>query len=386
VRRSRGRRAARTSGLTLVELVVAAGLAALLFVALFALLDDFLSLWRRSEERRALAEETSGVLELLASDLAGPEAGRRGDFLCEWVSFDTDGDGIKESIWPRLRLVRSASPAELQRLLGASPGPASAAAPGDEPVRPEGLLEVIWTVLPARAGSAGAGPTGTTESTAVDRDALAEGFLWRGERIFGPDRGPDVSFFSDRYLARSGAPRPGSVHEVSGGILWLGLRLATQTSLIHERWNLGAEPGDVAASWDAWSRGRPDPAAHYWNEPSPDVPPARGRPALPRRVRLELELEHAGDLKRRTRLAAALETKGSSLRVLDGRRLPEPGAHVLVDSEWMELLSVSGEVVSVRRGARGTNPAAHAAGALVHHGRSAVREVPIGTFREDWNL
>ena len=91
-------RARRRAGLTLVELVVAAGLATLLFVALFSVLEDFLSLWDRSEERRALAEETSGVLELLAEDLAVLEAGRRGDFVGEWVLFDTDGDEFSDGM------------------------------------------------------------------------------------------------------------------------------------------------------------------------------------------------------------------------------------------------------------------------------------------------
>jgi hypothetical protein len=251
---------------------------------------------------------------------------------------------------------------------------------------------VIWTVLPAQAGpkatlaagAAGAG-AGAGAGAASAADRRAEGFLWRGERLYGPDRGADVSFFSEEYLGRSGAPRPGSVDEVSGGVLWLGIQLATQTSLIHERWNLGQDLGDVAASWDAWSRARPSAEQHHWNEAAAGVPPARGRPALPRRVRLELELEHADDLKRRTRLAQALEAQAADLRVVDGRRLPAPGAHVLVEGEWMEVLSTSGASAAVRRGARGTQPALHPAGALVHHGRSAVREIPIGTFREDWN-
>jgi hypothetical protein len=366
----------------MVELVIASGLLALLFIALFALLDDFLSLWERSEERRSAAEESSGVLELLAADLSAPEPGQRGDLLAEWVRYDLDGDGVRESKWPRIRLVRQASEGELQRLIGRGAEEAAERA-ADEQLAPDlqsdapraqGLVEVIWTVLPV----AGA-----------PEDARAQGFLWRGERVFGPDRGADVSLFSDRYLSSTGRPRPGTTSEVTGGVLWLGMRFASQTSVLSGGWELGPELREVSAAWDAWDRGRAD-REHFWNEPAGGAPSPRGRPVLPRRVWLELELEHPRDLKRRTRLAEPLELEQATLRVVDGRRLPEPGRHVLVGGEWMELLGVSDEVASVRRGSRGTTPTTHAQGALVHHGGTGaglvVREVPVSTFREDWDL
>ena len=114
----------RRSGLTLVELVVAAGLLSILMLGVFQLLDDFLSMWERSERRRMLVEETSGVLELLAEDFWALEPGARGDVLCEWVLSDVDVDGVKETPWPRMRMVRNASPAELQRMQAGAETPA----------------------------------------------------------------------------------------------------------------------------------------------------------------------------------------------------------------------------------------------------------------------
>ncbi len=351
----------RQAGLTLVELVVAAGLLSILMVGVFALLDDFLSMWEKSERRRALVEETSGVLELLAADLSALEPGPRGDVLCEWVLWDTDGDGVKQTPWPRLRMVRHASRAELQRLQ------AGAATPQPD----EGLIEVCWMVMPAHAGT-------------PDLDLRAEGYLWRGERIFGGE--PRASFFADEFLGESGAPRPGAVNEVSGGILWLGMQYATQTSLIHDRWQLGTELADTAASWDAWARGRPDLDLHLFNEPGSGMPPPRGRPVLPRRVRIELEIERNKDLKRRTRLERFADSKEVRLAVLDGRRIPVPGRFVRVGREWMEVTAVVGDGVSVKRGQRGSTSAVHEAGSLVHWGAPAVREIPVPLFQEDWNL
>ena len=353
----------RRSGLTLIELVLAAGLLSILMVALFTLLDDFLDLWEQSEHRRQLVEETSGVLELMAFDLTALEPGARGDVLCEWILFDTDGDGVKESKWPRMRMVRHASPAELQRLsVGRS-----------EELITQGLIEVIWTATPAHPGTTNA-------------DLRAEGFLWRGERIFGPGQDGDVSFFDEAYLSEAGQPRPGTVNEVSGGILWVGMQFATQTSLVRDGWTLGRELRDAAASWDGWSRGRPDVELTYWNEPGAGVPAPRGRPVLPRRVRIELEIERERDLKRRTRITRPVEARDSRLDVIDGERIPPPGSFVLLGSEWMKVSSVVGDSLSVLRGARGTRAAFHQAGQLVHHGAAAVREIRVALFQEDWNL
>lgn len=75
------------------------------------------------------------------------------------------------------------------------------------------------------------------------------------------------------------------------------------------------------------------------------------------------------------------------LRVDDGRRIPsDPGSFVLVDTEWMKVESVDGGRVVVRRGERGTTPGNHAKDALVHFGMRLVSEIPVATYREDWDL
>ena len=354
------RPARRSAGLTLVELVVAAGLMTILIVALLTLVDDFLGLWQRSELRRRTAEEASGVVGLLSGDLVSLERGPRGDLLAEWVFFDTDGDGVAESKWPRVRLVRHASPRELALLQAGR----------EQPERGEGLLEVVWAVLPARAG-------------VPDADRRAEGVLWRGERIYGSEEG--LSVFDPRFLSSTGHPAAGSVEEVSNGVLWLGLEFATQTTLLYDGWRLGSGLEHAVASWDAWKRGRANAERHVWNEFGASLPDPALRPLLPRRVRLEVELEQERDLKRRTRLVRPAEPADSTLAVEDGRRLPRArGAFVRVGAEWMQVTAVSGDSVTVRRGVRGTAAALHERGALVHYGGTLVREVPLSTGQEDW--
>jgi hypothetical protein len=353
--------AAARRGLTLVELVLAAGLLAILLAAVFKLLDQFMGVWEKSEVRRMEVEQASGLSELLAADLDGLEPGPRGDLLAEWLLHDTDGNGVGDTLGARVRLVRHATPAELARLQAGS----ETKLPG------EGLLEVLWAVTPASPGTR-------------NLDERAQSLLWRGERVWGPARGADVSFFAEGAFAASGRPRPGSAHVLTGDVLWFSMSFATALSDLRGEWRIGSSPEDCAASWDAWSRGRPDRDRHPWNETSPFVPAAASTPALPRRVRLEFELESPSDFTRRTRVLRSFGPQDSSFEVDNTEKLPEEGAYVRVDAEWLQILGVTGATVGVRRAQRGSKALGHESGALVHWGRRFVREAPIAQHRGEW--
>jgi len=104
-------------------------------------------------------------------------------------------------------------------------------------------------------------------------------------------------------------------------------------------------------------------------------------------VQFEMEFERESDRVRRTILAAPVRERDAGLLVDDGEKIPkEPGAFVLVDAEWMRINSFDGRNVSVHRGQRGTKTAEHKRGAMVHYGQRLVREIPIATYREEWNL
>lgn len=359
--RLRARRTRR--GLTLVELVLAAGLLAILLAAVFKLLDQFMGVWEKAELRRMEVEQASGVSELLAADLDALEPGPRGDLLAEWVMFDLDGDGVGESKWPRVRLVRHASDAELARLQAGL----------DEKLVGEGLIEILWAVTPTFAGTR-------------NLDERPFGLLWRGERVYGPPRGADVSFFDSKAFSGGGTPRPGAAHAVTSNVLWLGVSFATSTSDLREGWKLGPGLEECPRVWDAWARKRPDEDRHPWNEVAAHMPRAAQTPTLPRRVRLELEFESLADFKRRTRLTRYASPQDTAVEVDNSEKLPALGEHVLIDSEWMTVVSVSGRTVSVRRAQRGAKAGHHDAGALVHFGRTLVREVPIAQHRGEWGL
>jgi hypothetical protein len=369
------RRPATTAraGFSLVELVLASGLMALLMIGVIALVDGSLTVWRKAETRRDLSEQAIGTVELLARDLEALEGGSRGDLLVEWVTFDTDGDEIKETAWPRLRMVRQASRAELVRMLASAPAAPDAAegeapAPREEVLGP-GLVEVCWAVLPVDP---------------KDPDRRAEGLVLRGARRLTADR--SESFFDTGFVRAGGRPDLSRLDEVTAGLLWFQPLMATQTSIVHDGWVPGVDATEVATAWDAWGEERPDTTVHAWNQLPLVQPRAEERCVLPRRFRIELEVEREADVRRRARTLDRLEPDDLAFDVTDGTRMPRPGAHVKVDGEWMLVREVRGDRVQVERGRRGTAPVAHDPGALVHWGLPLVRELPVALYREDWDL
>lgn len=370
---------ARREGFTLIELVLASGLLAVLMIGVFALIDGSLSLWRRTETRRNLTEQASGVVELLSQDLRALDGGSRADLLVEWVQYDTDGDGLKEMGWPRLRFVRQASRAELARMFPSVPAPAPAPAkkgapkapqqpPAVAPISGPALIEVCWAVVPMDL---------------KDPDARSEGLLYRGARKLG-DGGE--SYFDKRFIRGNGMPRVAELDEVTGGLLWLQPLMATQTSIVHDGWKPGIEAAQAATSWDAWGSDRPDETVHAWNQASRLMPNVKDRGLLPRRFRIELEFERALDRQRRPRTAQRVELTDVSFDVTDGERLPKPGGFLKIEGEWMKVVRITGDRVNVKRGMRGTQTMVHDPDLIVHWGLQLVREIPVALYREDWDL
>jgi len=341
-------------GLTLLELVLAVGLFAILSLAVFQLLEGTLGTWRKSEVRRNQMETCTAVLELVAKDFGSLEGGSRGDLVVEWETFDTDADGGRESMWPRMRMVRQASAADAARV---------AQMTGAQIDGPD-LTEVCWAVLP------------TVGDPAV-------GTLWRGERLI---HGGGNEFLDPSFIGRNGYPSAGALYELTGGILWFQPLLATQTSLVNDGWTIGRELESAATSWDAWKFERPDDTRHEWNEAPQGMSRVEDKPLLPRRVRIAMEYEDPAQRRRRTRLSAGIGATEVAFNVDDETRVPKSGRYMRVDAEWMQVKTKSGRRITVGRGERGTEAMPHDAGARVSHGGQVVREILVPTYREDWKL
>ncbi|MEM9800513.1 MAG: hypothetical protein AAGA20_09305 [Planctomycetota bacterium] len=409
----------RRAGVTLVELILATGLAALVVASTVSIVDSVLELWTRGETVRQTREEGSAVLGLMARDLRQLHAGRRGDLLVDWAPFDVERDGTIERLWPRLRFVRDASPREVARverrelaLAARAIRDARRAELGDDAVpeaeqlRAEELLEAAGlTREEAALGLLGARDVAASELVEVLYAVIPEddrggrqyvGTLYRAEHVQRPDEPPVL--LGDGAFDQSGVPDLTIAREVARGVLWMRPLMATQTTTLGGAlasdgtsdptgWSVGEGLAAAATSWDAWRLGRPEVDESAWNEPAAGMPRTGDRPLLPRRVRVELEVQRPQDFDRAPRLIGVADEGATSFEVTSTKRLSRVvGRQVLVDGEWMRLTGVSGDRVTVRRATRGTTARTHAAGARVLFGEVVVIDVPIALHEDDWRL
>lgn len=360
----RGGANAARRGLTLAELLLAVGLFALLAVGLLRFLNGTLTILREADANAELLAEQAALFDWLVRDLEGPVAGSEGDFLIDWEVFDVDGDGLAGRPWPRVRLVREARPEEFDRL---------GLTFGARDRRP--LLEICWAVLPRAGGPAPEGAPGVR----------GDGVLLRGERLRDA---PGQSFFDPQFFDAAGRPGAG-LEELATGILGLRVLCATETSVVQESWKAGVSIEQAAIAWDGRALGRPRLERHPLNErhqflPAPaDQPSAEVR--LPRRIRIELELEREADTLRRSTLRAQVDPEADFLLVSREERLPpDVGAMILVGEEWMRVTGVREQKVSVQRGLRGTRIAGHRAGTPIQFGRTVSREIVLPMGGQRW--
>ncbi len=355
----------RAQGFTLVELLAAAALFSVLGVLLFQMVRSAMDVWGTGERNRELTDRANAAFELLATDLRDGWAGAPGGgvpagLLCTWRPEDDDRDGEPERRRPLLRFTRLChEQATLEWLARA----------GDVAGAPDAVASLL-PQDPARLRPTG----GLAESlyTLAERKGLPLPALMRVVRApAGSERSlRDAALPAqrDRLLADAAV--------VADDVLWFGVEFWGPGTT---DWSAG---GGAFPAWDSTRGllppGDPDfpfgagPASH--SEPSDDV--------WPRRVRLTLVLDRAQGATTASSLSEAVGPDARRLRLAsaDLLRDEEPPDHLLVEDEWVAVLSVEGRDLTVGRGARGTRPATHGEGARVRAGRTfrRVLEVPAG--------
>lgn len=401
--------AMRRAGVTLAELVVATGLAALVMTALLSLVDSTLSLWTKGETAREARESGASVLDVLAGDLRQLHASGEGDMIVDWQVFDLERDGQTERLWPRVRFMRDASPREVARVrrrrlvdLARQERDRKRAEAGDKAViQPEALDESALLEAAgisrdeAALGLGGVQDTGASGLVEVLYAVLPEGtkgsdrfagVLYRSEHLHAADSLPVL--LGDDAFDRQGVPDLSLAREVARGVLWFQPLMATQLTTLGEKgWEQTAPPGAPATSWDAWRRGRPDVDVSTWNDPSPGMPRAGDRPALPRRVRIALEVQNKNERERAPTLVGTVDEATSTLEVTRGDRLLNRiGQFVLIAGEWVQVTQVFGDRISVKRGQRGTPARTLPADSAVLSGTTVYLDVPVPLHEDDWRL
>ncbi len=405
------------AGMTLAELILATGLAAIVMSSMVSIVNSALNLWTKGESTRQAREASSAVGSMMAHDLRQLHGSPEGDLLVDWDIHDVDRDGQIERIWPRMRFVRDASAREAawigRRALAEAARmkrEAKRIEAGDdaeevvEALTEEELLEAAGVSRQDMAlGQGNAPDTSASELLEILYAVIPEGTtddlrysgkLVRAERVHRAGD-PPVLMRADAFDGR-GIPDLNFAKEVARGVLWMRPLMATQTTNVippvkkedKRAWTTNGQSAvDAATSWDAWGRGRPSVEVTDWNEPPVGMPRPGLKPLLPRRIRLELELQRSSDRKRAPQLIDVLEEAATTFEVTSGARLSTAvGRDVMVGGEWMKIRSVRGDTVTVQRGTRSTKARLIASGTKVLVGSPVIIDLPIVMYEDDWRV
>lgn len=364
----------RTQGFTLIELLASTALFAVLGAMLFQLVTGAMDLWTRGERIREVEERASAVLDLMAEDLRHSWSG--------WV-----GAGEQDARF---------------LLDWRTEGGASAAQPGRHSV----VLRFSRLLYEARslAWLRHAGETPAAEGAAS---------LAREEdpRTLRPTGGLAESLYASVWLAgddlpilvrRVRTPLGGHGSLLEPDLIQQQDRLLTDALLLAERvLYFGVQawaPSTVA--WDLPGESNGERALTHWDSTrgqyapgDPAFPFGKGPSSLdrdqddmvPGAVLLELVIDpYEGNKRAPASLGEPLGEQASTL-VLAGSGFGGDDSrpdHIWVDGEWMAVRDVSGRVVTVERGVRGTQAQAHEPGAPIRVGISYRRVVLLPGARQ----
>jgi prepilin-type N-terminal cleavage/methylation domain-containing protein len=367
----------RRSGFTLVELLAATALFAVLGTMLFQIVRGAMDIWSVGERNRELFDRATAAMDVMVEDLRVVWSGHPGAteqearFLLGLREEDTDRDGRPELSVPVLRFARLCHEERALSWLRRAGDVAGA----------QGSVTLLTGQDPAELR-----PTGGLAESMYTLALLPGHELPSLVRRFRAPLGGEGSLLEPDLVERPDRLLAGAV-PLADGVLHLGV----------DCW------APDTAGWDADPQTEGPPALSAWDstrglyaKADPGFPYGRGEASLldgsddmlPSMVRLTLVLdEREGGGAGAGRLAEAMsrEARRLTLASTGFLRDQESPDHVLVDQEWMAVVGRDGRVVTVERAARGTAVASHEAGAPVRTGRAFQRVVRLPAAREDWN-
>ncbi|MFH1998867.1 MAG: prepilin-type N-terminal cleavage/methylation domain-containing protein [Planctomycetota bacterium] len=381
----------RFRGFTLIELITAITIFSVLGIMLLSMVKSGMSMWKKGESSRNTMEQGVQMLETLCDELrlafteneplaGAPEA----RFVCDFYSWDRDGDGRKEAQTQRLKFTRiSVEERENLNLRNAGdhadgyqyftaweePKPADALPTG-------GLAESLFM---AYAPLLAKGETS---------DGLLH--LYRGYRT--PVGGAD-SFFAPQSLSKPQQVEAALIPMLSG-LLYLEFRFWNQDTRTFDAELIAPDVREGAGfTWDSTRGLLPDDLGAWPNnfrfgmgeesidDSTDDLFPSKVL------VTVVVEDSLSGDIVTTTTDAIA----ASDLLIpVDGvKRYKNPEGETRfakIEEEWIEIRGSEGsELIATRRGVRNTIPSDHKAGSRVHSGRRFSAVVEIGTAKSCWN-
>lgn len=336
-------------GFTLVELLVAIGLLAVLGTLLIMTFTDSLSLWSQGETQRKRYEEAHFILRKLTNDLRQA-----------WVPLDDRSrSGVSaDSLRPFLQ--------------------AGINTPDNAPFRGR-WLDMIRT----KPGYI----TGGDSLSTGDRFQRRVYVLLPGEGLFRGTAPADESFPHHKNIGL--LSEPNHVREqfelVGSNVLYVDFRFwgpwmdleklmeSKEGFSISNRWpaNLGGQGNHVSLVWDSSRR---ESGFRMFNKQA-DLPAV---PAMVR-VRVELTPDERISWPRLTSSLSSDADEGTPVPIERGADVPSTG-YIHVGEEWIRVTSDNGTMTIEARGVRGTEAADHDAGDRVRAGNGFETTVYLPVY------
>lgn len=372
---------AGSRGFTLVELLAATALFAVLGTMLFQMVQGGMELSARGERVRDLEERALAVMDLMAEDLrhgwcgvsgAGEQTAR---FVLESQPLGSPDHSVEHGpLLGQTALLRFSRLLHEQRSLawlrnaGERPGAGRAAA------------------LAGREDPSELLPTGGLAESLYTCALLPDEDL------------PVLMRLSRSPVGGAGSLLAAEVADLEQRLLWDGVRLVSRVLhfSVHcwapdtVAWQVSAESAGSPASsaWDSTrGLGLLDPASLAQNQGSDSL--LDGRDDLfPPAVRIALVLDPYSESQlSEAQLAEDLGPESTRLRMSSGRlggddRSPP---FVWLDGEWLAVQGRVGDELIVERGQRGTVAAAHGRGSAIRVGRLFERVVLLPGARENFD-
>ncbi len=386
----------RPRGFTLIEVLAATALFALLGTMLFTVVRGAMDLWTIGERNRELNDRASAALDLMAEDLRTTWPGLPGAteqdsrFLVAQRTDDRPpGATGSSSLLAFARLCHEQRALDWLRRAGDTPGAqgtASLASPSDPAqLQPTGGLAEALFMLARAPG-----------------DVLPS--LIR--RVRTPLGGTGSLLDEDSWVTPAGAPSGGGLRDqlqaaeargagvwrdgvvLADRVLWFGVLCWGADTTCWDR--LPTDPADAVPALPVWDSTRGLAPAGTEGFPLAVGPASLldgSDDVFPQRVRLTLVLERDEGNATTGVLSDELSLTGRTLTLASARILEDEQApdFVLVDAEWLGVTAADGRNLTVTRGARGTRPAQHSSGTKLRVGRRFDRVVDLPCGRENWN-
>ena len=348
---------------TLVELLAATALFAVLGTMLFQMVQGGMELSARGQRVRELEERALAVMDLMAEDLrhvwcgvggAGEQTAR---FQLESQPLARDDHGAllgQTALLRFSRLLYEQRSLSWLRKAGERPGASGSA------------------VLAGREVAAELLPTG----------GLAES-LYTCALVPGADL-PVLMRLSRSPLGGPGSLLAAEIVDQERRLLWDGVPLVDR--VLHFAVHCWA-PQTVA--WDVASTADGAPASSTWDSTRGPASLLDGRDdVFPPAVRIELVLDPYDESRlSAAQLADDLGADASRLRLTSGRLGGDDRAppFVWIDGEWLAVQRRVGDELVVDRGQRGTVAASHKRGSPVRTGQLFERVVLLAGARENFD-